>query len=149
MRYDFDIVPAQPNSFSLRVGPIVEGTPHIALFRDSRVVAALRTADREVQRFIQASGFGVQVHASGVPDGCYPAKDQVQRQRIIAQLTDNMRRFDLKAADWGEFDLSALMRAMIASKPIGGPPTAKAAMPPNSLSAAILAVLRPGRRADT
>lgn len=109
LAYDFDIFEVIPNSESS--DPQLDGfithagfrlhrdAATVALFREERTAAALRTASPDLRGYFLASGFGLNTYDSGAPRGHYPAKDEAARLELIQRLTENVRHHTLPRPD--------------------------------------------------
>ncbi|PJE27386.1 hypothetical protein SAMN06297129_0684 [Pseudooceanicola antarcticus] len=124
MNYDFDmhsILPlaAQRKARLAGRGGDLSGQ-QIALFRDPRVVEALRRADPEVQELFLESGFGLTSWLSNVPEGSFRSSESRARNRVITRFAANLRRSsgNLRNSDWGGFELSAFTDSYLSAQPI-------------------------------
>ena len=101
---------------------------YVALFRDPRVVEALRGADPKVMALFEAAGFGFNVYDSGAGPGRYPAKDEAARTDVVARMAEAMKEMDYKGADLNGFDFGAFLKVVVEAKPVdmgaGAPPPA-------------------------
>ena len=127
LAYDFDMFSLIPDSVQSdfqsqfnALGVSAQMSGQIALFRDERTAAALKSADETVRQFFIDAGFGMNVYSSGAPAGRYLARDETGRLERLAKLATLMmeRADDLRAANWGEFSFGDFMRSIQAASPI-------------------------------
>lgn len=112
LAYDFDLFNTMPLEIQAKYRRQLNdlGMSHmmshqVALFRDQRTAAALKSADQTVRQLFLDAGFGLNVYSSGAPAGRYLARDDMGRLQRIGKLFELAvaRRDDLKGADWGQF----------------------------------------------
>lgn len=124
MNYDFDmhsILPLAAQREARLAGR--EGDlsgQQIALFRDPRVIEALRRADPGVQQLFLEAGFGLTSWISRVPEGTFRDSDGAARSRVITRFAAKLRQSsdELREADWGGFELSAFTESYLSAKPV-------------------------------
>lgn len=125
MQYDFDMFSICPDEVQaqfqdkfneLGLSPMM--AQQVALFRDPRVVEALRNADEVVKQFWLDSGFGINVYHSGAPSGRYPARDENPRNSRVQRLTENLKDRDLKGANWGGFEFTEFVAYLRTAEPM-------------------------------
>lgn len=125
-RYDFDMFSVVPDAvqheFADALGELgVADQPkqQVALFRDPKLVDALRSADEPIRQLFLESGFGFNVYDSGAPEGLYPAKDEEARTACLLKLSQNIKSLpDLRSRDWGGFDLRAFLGYVKSARPM-------------------------------
>ncbi len=105
LAYDFDIVTREDDS-------------KVALFRDPRVVEALKGADTKVRACFEASGFGFETHDSGAGRGRYLAGEEADRIEVIERLGDNLWTLDIAGANLNGFDFGAFMAQLSEAEPV-------------------------------
>ncbi|MEM1351828.1 MAG: hypothetical protein AAGF27_05765 [Pseudomonadota bacterium] len=127
LAYDYDLFGTIPQELQSKyqsqfneLGLSALMSSQIALFRDDRTAAALKSADQTVQKFFLDAGFGLNVYSSGAPAGRYLARDDIGRLERMAKLTSLMieRADDLRAANWGDFNFGDFLNYNAAAKPI-------------------------------
>lgn len=127
LAYDYDLFSTIPRELQSKyrsqfseLGLSSMMSSQIALFRDERTAAALKSADQTVQQFFLDAGFGLNVYSSGAPAGRYLARDDIGRLERMAKLAALMmeRADDLRVAHWGDFNFGDFMHYNAAAKPI-------------------------------
>lgn len=133
LAYDFDMFSVMPDEVfadpkmraMLKDAGITQRMAgnRIALFRDPRTVAALRAAPQSIRDWLRASGFGENVHPSGIPAGQYRASDEQDRLRIMNSLTANVSTFPLPKAGSPEavssdFRLAEFLTSITTAEPV-------------------------------
>lgn len=90
----------------------------VAMFRDPKTAAALRSAPIGVRNLFIEAGFGMNSHCSGVPEGFFPAGDRTVRQEMLTRLRASLDEEVPQDHDQGVFCLIEFLEAVSEAKPI-------------------------------
>ena len=121
LQYDFDMGSVMPSGLPDAFhDPTTAGIANqrVAMFRDTNTVAALKSADQQVQTLFLDSGFALETYDSGAPPGKFPHGDQAARIEVVKRFSRNLAAGAFESADWGGFDLRAFMQALQSAEPL-------------------------------